>query len=435
MPLRVSEVIASEIWAITPEALNQIVAIANRENDSIEAVEARLGRTLDNARTVTMREDVAVIPITGPIFRYANLLTQISGATSLEVMAQDFQAALLDSSVQSIVLNIDSPGGMAAGIAEFAEMVRESSKPVIAYVDNQAASAAYWIASAADEIVMSKTGQVGSVGVVLEADIKTKEGSVEIVSSQSPKKRPDLSTQEGRDQIQARIDAMAQVFIDDVALYRGVSVETVLANFGQGDIRLGVEAVDLQMADRVSTFEKVIAGLSGKPRGESLIMSKDNNTPAAEQPVINREYLNDNHADLVAAIKSEGFDEGIKAGSENERKRVQQVMAQSMPGHEKLIEQMAFDGASTGGDAAMAVLNAEKNKLEKIGQEMADNAVDAVPVVVSQSGDYASEDEDESSQKSSKEIAADARVLVDQAEKEGRTLSYADAVKQVVAQH
>lgn len=355
-PHRVSafDMVASQPWAILPSMLETIGAIARRENDSVESLEARLGRPLQNTRAVTMRDGVALIPITGPIFRYANLFSEISGAVSLDVLATDLTRAIDDPSVKSIVLVLDSPGGQANGISEFAAMIRASTKDVFAYVDGSAASAAYWIASAAKEIYISKTGEVGSIGAVVSIDTRGKrEGVIEIVSSQSPNKRPDVATDAGRALIQARIDSFAQVFIEDVAAYRDISVEDVLSNYGQGDMRMGAEAVRLKMAERIATLEEVIAGLTGaNSKGAKLIMSTENTAP-----VITREYLAANHADLIAALQSEG--------ATAERNRMLEVQAQSMPGHEALIATLMADGVTNGPQAAMQILAAEKTLREQ----------------------------------------------------------------------
>lgn len=350
-PHRVSafDLIAAQPWAITQEALTTISAIARRENEPVEAVEARLGRPLQNARAVTLRGSVAVVPVTGPVFRYANLMTEISGATSLEVLARDFSTALEDPAVSAIVLNIDSPGGQASGIAEFAHMVRAAAgrKAVVAYVDGTAASAAYWIASAAERVVISKTAMVGSIGAVVAIDTtRGKDGVVEIVSAQSPKKRADVSTDEGRAQIQALIDALAQVFIDDVAANRGVSVDKVLADFGQGDMILGSAAVALGMADQVGTLEQLLAELNTP-------MSTTKNSTPKGTATMNMEELRAAHPALVTALLSEG--------AAAERARIADVRAQVLPGHEKLIAQLEADGITTGPMAAVAVLAAERS--------------------------------------------------------------------------
>ena len=112
---RALELAASRPWLMLPEALDTLMAVADRQGDP-EALEARLGRPLDNTRAVSLRDGVAVIPVTGPIMRYANLFTRISGATSTQELATDLQAAIDDPKVRSILLNVDSPGGEANGV-------------------------------------------------------------------------------------------------------------------------------------------------------------------------------------------------------------------------------------------------------------------------------------------------------------------------------
>jgi signal peptide peptidase SppA len=305
-----------------------------------------------------VRTGVAVVPVSVPNFRYANLFTQISGATSLEVLATDIQQAADDPRIKQILLNIDSPGGQATGIAELAEMIRAIDKPVTAYVDGAAASAAYWLASAADRIVMSKTAMVGSIGAVVSLSTAKDKDSVEIVSSQSPNKRPDASTDAGRAQIQALIDSLAAVFVADVAAYRQVDESTVMDKFGQGAVFVGQEAVDRGMADEIGTFETLIesltAGLTGSTSGG--YMPKTEGIPAAEKPEIDRAWLAANNPQIVKSIHDEAF----AAGANAERDRIQSVEAQALPGHEALIAQLKFDGKTTGPEAAVAVLQAEK---------------------------------------------------------------------------
>lgn len=81
-------------------------------------------------------------------------------------------------------------------------------------------------------------------------------------------------------------------------------------------------------------------------------------------PTIDRAYLEANHADLVSAIRAEGhaagMSEGRTAGAAAERERIQSVRAVGLPGHEALIETLAFDGQTTAADAALAVNQAER---------------------------------------------------------------------------
>jgi len=263
---RILNALNNQPWLILPSHLELMSKIAKRDND-VEILATKLGNKLENTRNVEMRGNIAVIPVIGAIYRYANLFTELCGATSTEILAKDITAAIENRAVSTIVLVIDSPGGQASGIAELSELIRKAGekKPVISYVDDLAASAGYWIASSANHIAASKTAMVGSIGAVysfrmMDDGMQT----IEIVSSVSPKKRPDIKTQEGKEQIQVWADKLGQIFVEDVAKNRGVTVEKVLQDFGQGDLLIGDDALKAGMIDEITTFEALIAELQTK---------------------------------------------------------------------------------------------------------------------------------------------------------------------------
>lgn len=322
-PLRAVDLLMGEPWAIAPEAMETILAIAQRINDSPEAVSARLGRPLQNARTATQRNGAALIPITGPIFRRANLFTEISGATSVEILARDIQAAIDDPAISRIVLELDSPGGQATGIAELAAMIRQSPKPITAYVDGMAASAAYWLAAAAGEIVLSSTSLVGSIGVIVSYRPE-KDAPIKIISSQSPLKQADPATDQGRAEVQRLVDQLAEVFVADVAQMRGVTPEQVLADFGQGGLKVGAHAVAARMADRLGGFESLIAGVSGPIQREGIPMAEN----ATQAPELTAELIAADHP----AIYDQIHGEGKAAGQKDERERVSAILAHAKEG-------------------------------------------------------------------------------------------------------
>jgi ClpP class serine protease len=289
---RILDFYASKSWAILEESLQEMYGIykAAIERKSLdqdfdtEAVAAKLGRPLDNARTVTVRDGIAILPVSGPIFRHANLFTEISGATSIEVLATDFRTALDDRAVKSIVLEINSPGGEVDGTSELAQHIFDARglKPIVAYVSHLGASAAYWLASACDEIVCNDTASLGSIGVVGAARISKDKNYVEFVSSQSPNKRPDPATESGKAQIQSHIDALADVFIATVARNRKMTAEEVVSQSGAGGLKVGQHAVDAGLANRVGTLEGVLADLSD-PASERLKTRAEN---LNEKPVL-----------------------------------------------------------------------------------------------------------------------------------------------------
>jgi len=362
---------ASRPWVIQQDALETILAVAQRYGDP-EALQARLGRPLDNTRTVRMRDGVAVIPVTGPIFRYANLFTEISGATSTQVLATDIQAALDNSYVKGIVLDINSPGGEATGINELAKIIHAARgvKPIKAYGGGSMASGAYWLGAPADEIVIDETAQLGSIGVVMSfldttaRDAKADVRRIEIVSSQSPDKRVDPATDEGRGKVQAVVDSLAGVFVAAVADFRGTTVEKVLADFGRGGVLIGADAVKAGMADRIGSLESVIAELAGSASTfkRKTTMSNGNK---GQVTVSNTEDLRNalaagHTADqitiatsdaAVAVARREGEEAGRQASTDEaikaERTRIADLQALARPGFDAELK-----AAIEGGDSA-----------------------------------------------------------------------------------
>lgn len=270
--MNVLDAALSSEWAIEEAALDVMLKIAAREHDlKPEALEAYRAKALEKGERVTKRDGVAIINVEGPLFKKANLMTELCGATSYEQVRRDLQVAVDDGNIRAILLNVDSPGGQVAGVAELAAAVRVARgvKPIIAYAGDVAASAAYWIASAADRIVIGESAAVGSIGVIATIEdaraVKEARGirTHEFVSSVSPHKASDPAKEEGRVRIQARVDALAEIFVGTVAANRNASRAYVLKHFGGGDVLIGQAAVKAGMADEIGNFESVLAGLAG----------------------------------------------------------------------------------------------------------------------------------------------------------------------------
>lgn len=238
--------------------------IARESNQTPEAIAREMGKEMKNTNAVSIRDGIAVIKVSGPLFRYANLMTKICGATSYELLAQDFNKALQDVNIKGILLDVDSPGGEVNGCSEIADMIYQArgQKPIIAYASGACCSGAYWIASACDKILAADTAILGSIGVVSIFEKDDDDKTIEIVSSQSPNKRPDINTEEGKAKIQARVDELAEVFIAKVARNRGITAIDVVEKFGAGDVSVGQHAVRSGLADGLASFEGIIAGLA-----------------------------------------------------------------------------------------------------------------------------------------------------------------------------
>ena len=366
--MRIWNKITGDPWAITETALHTILEVAARENESPEAVAAKLGRELQNTYNVTMRDGVAIIPVTGPLFRYANIFTSISGASSYELIAKDFIASLENPQIKAIILDIDSPGGEVNGVAELASMIFDArgTKPIIAYASGDAASGAYWVASAADEIVVSETSALGSIGVVgiyRGKSDKESVASVEIVSSQSPHKRLDPLSNEGKAKLQHRIDSMADVFISSVARNRNITAEDVQSNFGGGDVMIGGLAVNAGLADRIGSLERLITELSQdddtSPHIEGFLVSEPLQPQKEKTPMtketLNLETLSKDHPDLLATIQRDS--------TKKERERLKDILScEHAAGREQLAQEIALSTEISAMDANHLLANATKEE-------------------------------------------------------------------------
>jgi len=263
--------IRSQPWAILPGHLEAIEAVAMRVLDhpallalkddghqerQISAV-ARMGERAPGTRKAMIRDGVGLLPITGPIFPRASILTELSGATSLDVAAADLRALQASPDVRHILAVVDSPGGAVAQVSDFGRLVAASSKPVSVHVTGLCCSAAYWIASqGGGGISLDPTGVVGSIGVLISTSYQVEPGQdgrrdLEIASSNAPNKRPDLSTPEGQAQIRQMLDGIEDIFIANVAKGRGVTEAVVRREFGAGGTMTGKAAKAAGMVDRI----------------------------------------------------------------------------------------------------------------------------------------------------------------------------------------
>lgn len=211
---------------------------------------------------------VAVIPLSGFLTPKPTLFSALFGGTSVQEFARETVAALRDSSIGAVVMLVDSPGGVVSGMTEAAATIREArgGKPLVAVADSLMASAAYWIASQADEIVASPSGMVGSIGVfathVNEAKALEQAGLEVTFVSSAPKKMEGNSAEPlsdgARSTLQSRVDYFGRMFEADVAAGRKVSPNKVASDFGQGALMTADAALSAGLVDRVATTGQVL---------------------------------------------------------------------------------------------------------------------------------------------------------------------------------
>lgn len=214
---------------------------------------------------------VAVVDVRGPLMRSATWMWDSYEAISGRV------SEALASPCHTLMLRLDSPGGEAAGVFELSDDIRAKAsaagKRVIAYVDAQAASAAYAIACAADEIFIPPTGSVGSIGCVkmlVDQTIMDRAMGLSFAAVVSGARKADGNphvplTEGAIAATQGEVDAMADLFFDLVARARGLEVAEVEAL--QAAQFTGAAAVGAKLADVVATFDQALAMVaSGEAR-------------------------------------------------------------------------------------------------------------------------------------------------------------------------
>lgn len=280
-------------WAVEPAVMSLMASIVDRWSSGIrlsaEEVAAAVGDAPDaNARRQAAAQSmsgkgVQVIPVYGVLAHRAYAVANTSRPlTSTEALAGQIKAAADSKEVGTILLDIDSPGGSVFGVQELAETIAAArkKKPVVAVANNTAASGAYWIASQASEIVITPSGMVGSIGVIVphvdssaaKERLGVKQEFITYGKFKAEGHMDGPMSDEYRAHLQSIVDQYGAAFTRAIAAGRGISVETVRGPaFGEGRMKLAKEAVESGMADRVGTFEETLSRLvSARPQRTGL---------------------------------------------------------------------------------------------------------------------------------------------------------------------
>lgn len=243
-----------------------------------ELVEARRQRleVARQAATNAIRAGkgrVGVVPVYGPIDQRTNAMLEKLGGTSTEEIGIAIDYLVADPAVSAIVLHIDSPGGSSYGVSELSDKIyaARQSKRIYAMSDSMAASAAYWIATAASQIIVTPGGDVGSVGVyaahVDESKALEEEGLTVTLVSAGKYKTEFASTvplsAEARANLQSQVDATYGKFLAAIKRNRGVTMDQARNDFGQGRVVNADQAVSMGMADRSMSMDDLMAKLTG----------------------------------------------------------------------------------------------------------------------------------------------------------------------------
>lgn len=285
------------VWAIQPEKLEAILAFlelkaAGRgpsEETLAQIQAANIEAAKRSASIASASGSVAVLPLYGLISHRASVMSEISGpgGTSCQQFAKQFRQALNDPNCKAIIIDVDSPGGTVEGVAELADEIYQArgKKPITAVSDCLMASAAYWIASACDEIAVSPSSMTGSIGVYTAHEddsqaLETEGVKVTLISAGKYKTEGNPYEplgDEAKSALQQKVDGYYDLFVKAAAKGRGAKAEEVRAGYGEGRTVSASQAVKCGLADRVATLDQVLSGYGVSRNGNSSPMAMDSN--------------------------------------------------------------------------------------------------------------------------------------------------------------
>lgn len=218
---------------------------------------------------VVTSDGLAVINVFGSLVRRGDMVSAVSGLTTYPQLEDEFLDAVTNPAVKGILLDIDSPGGEAGGVFDLADQIysQRGQKPIYAIADENMYSAAYAIGSAADKVFVSRTGGVGSVGVIclhVDTSEAEKDAGIKYTAIYAGDHKNDLSPhqpldKEARQTVQEEVDRLGDVFVETVARNRGMSAASVRNT--QAGCFFGPLAVNIGFADQVGNFADALSAL------------------------------------------------------------------------------------------------------------------------------------------------------------------------------
>lgn len=317
--LRIAELLFNRPLMISEAKLNVILQVLgprfNLDLSGMPALEAAQISDQERSRAgYRVQNGIGIIGIHGPLMHRV-LASEFpsGGPTTYADIRRAFDLAMVDDGVQSIVLDIDSPGGEVHGAFDLADHIYQSRavKPITAIVNESAYSAAYLLASAASRIVVPRTGGVGSIGVIAtHADFSRAEDAAGIAVTHvfAGARKADFSPHqplgnEAQAVLQSLVGDTYELFVETVARNRGLKAKEVRDT--EAGIFEGKKAVTQKLADEVSAVDRALAN-AGKHKFTVSAGGRLAAGAGKESKAMTLEELKQNHPDLYEQILAEG---------------------------------------------------------------------------------------------------------------------------------
>lgn len=386
-------------WAITPDRLREIrqIYMTHMRGEKIDTrALLRPGEPVaqlhDGPEYEIDATGIAIIPVHDVLTKRITFFSWLFGAASMEKIAALVSAAAQNPDVAAILLSVDSPGGTVDGTQALASAVKSvrGVKPIVALIDGLGASAAYWVASAADKVFATdETTAVGSIGVVSTHIDQSRQDEMygekwtEITSGKYKRiaSAHQPLSEEGRAYIQQQTDDIYRIFVDSVAENRGLTVDQTLAA-ADGKIFLARAALSSGLIDGIMPLNETIETLRKEIKDMDLDELKTKHSVLYE--AVFAAAKAEGHAEGKAAASVEAAEQGkltgAMEGAAAERARIQGILdiAGSRSG-DSVVQQRLFDGKSTAADVAMALVQADNAARQTVMANLTADGILPVP--------------------------------------------------------
>lgn len=259
---------------------------------------------------------VAVIPIIGTLVQRGSWLDAASGLTSYGMITDQFMAAMADPDVKHILLDADSPGGEVHGVFDATDMIYQArgEKPITAMINEQCFSACYALASAADRIIIPRTGGAGSIGVIAAHVDHSKANEMDglkVTTVFAGARKNDFNSDEPLSDealqvLREHVDETCALFVDTVARNTGLSTKAVRDT--QAGLFYGKSAVKAGLATKVQSYNDTLLELTSQPSTNRSQISMSTPTPkpaAAAKPAIITNAQQDEPTDPPAPAETD----------------------------------------------------------------------------------------------------------------------------------
>jgi len=314
------------LWALKDRLGITIEEPSDAPEKYSESLEAKTAVRQPGAAVVPA---VAIIPVHDSLVHRHSMMQSHSGMTSYLYVRNIFRKALASDEITAIILHIDSPGGEVAGCRELAEEIfaARGSKPIYAAVDEHAFSAAYYLASATDQIFVPKSGGVGSIGVIAkhfdQSKYNEKEGVV-VTTIYAGARKNDLSpheplSDEAYAAVKEIVDGAHELFTGDVARYRGATKQHIKGM--ESALYWGEKAIEAGLADQIGSLDDAIAAALSASRPGARSISTRGILPGKENTMERFETLAalaDEYPEFAEQLRAEGKNSVDVTGAVNE---------------------------------------------------------------------------------------------------------------------